>query len=112
MVYASISALVVFIIFMAYIGFIWFVPALELFVNGIILYALFLRSHVEIIKEKKHGYYLAGAAASMIVFTFMGSFLRSIFVWGITEFMMLAFIFAQAGIISHQIHKNRRKSGK
>lgn len=105
----SIAALVVFVIFMAYLGWMFLFPLIELFINGMILYVLFLRSHVEVWKEGKYSYYLAGAIISMVAYLFLGNFLKDLFVWGITTFLVIAFIFAQGGMVVHMLHKTHKK---
>ena len=102
---ASIAVLVVFIFFMVYLGFMFVLPILELAINGLILYVLFLRGHVEVWKEGKYSYYLAGAIISMIAYLFLGNFLKPLFVWSATTFLIIAFIFAQVGMIVHKLHK-------
>lgn len=101
----SIAVLVVFILLMVYLGFMFVLPILELAINGIILYVLFLRGQVEVWKEGKYGYYLAGAIISMIAYLFLGNFLKPLLVWGVTTFLIITFIFAQVGMIVHKPHK-------
>ncbi len=110
MVATSITALIVIIVFFIYLGWMFVLSILELFINGIIIYALFLRSHVEIVKEGKHYFYLAGAAAAIIVYLLAGNFLSGLLVWGITTWLVLAFIFSQIGIHGHYLHKKYKKS--
>lgn len=99
MVAPAIIALIVIIVFFAYLGWMFFIPLLELFINGILLYAVFLRSYVEIVKEKKQSFYLGGAVAAMIIYLLAGRFLSGVLVWGITTFIILAFAFAQIGML-------------
>jgi hypothetical protein len=99
MVWTFITALVVMIIFFIYLGWMFFVPVIELIINGAIIYALFLRGHAEIVKEKKHGFYMGAAVAAMIVYVIGGNFLSGLHVWGITTFLILAFVLAQVGVL-------------
>ena len=104
-----IIALIVIIVFFIYLGWIFLIPALELFINGVIIYAIFLRSHAEIVREGKHYFYLAGAVAAIIVYALAGNFLSGLLVWGITAWLVLAFIFSQIGIFGHHLHKKYKK---
>ena len=80
---------------------------LELVINGIIIYMIFLRSYAEITKEAKHYFYLGGAAASIIAYVITGNFLRPLLVWGAVTWLILAFAFSQIGIHSHVLYKKK-----
>lgn len=99
MVASSITALIVMIVFALYLGFVFFIPILELLINGILIYAMFLRSYTEIKKEKKHNFYIGGSLCAVAVFFISGNFLSKIYVWSFTTFLVLLFAFAQAGLI-------------
>lgn len=110
MVATSIIALIVIIAFFAYLGWIFFFSILELLINGVLIYVLFLRAYVEIIRERKHYFYLGGAAFAMIVYYFLRNFLSGVYVWDITTYLLLAFIFAQAGQLIHYLQKKYKKT--
>jgi len=105
----AIIALIVIILFGIYLGWLYLVPAAELFVNGIIIYAIFLRAYVEIVKEGKYHFYLAGAAAAIIVYALAGNFLGGLLVWGVTTWIVLAMAFAQIGMLGHSLYIKRKK---
>ena len=103
----TITALIVIVLFFLYLGWVFLFPVLELVINGILIYVIFLRSQVEIVKEGKHYFYLGGAAASIIVYMIAGNFLSPLLVWGVTTWLILAFAFSQIGIHSHVLYKKK-----
>lgn len=105
----SITTLVVIILFFIYLGWIFLVDAFTLLVNGILIYVIFLRSYAEIFGERKHYFYLGGAAAAMVFYYFSRNFLSGILVWGVTTYLLLAFVFSQVGLLVVFLHK---KAGK
>jgi hypothetical protein len=109
MVATSIAALIVFIVFCVYMGWIYLVPVAQLAVNGIVLYAIYLRSEAEIVKEKKFDYYLGGATFGMVIYVLAGNFLEGLLVWGPTAYIIIAFICAQIGIAGNFLHKKYKK---
>ncbi len=109
MVATSIAALIVFIIFCAYAGWIYLVPVAQLAVNGIILYVIYLRSEVELIREKKFDYYLGGATFGMIIYVLAGNFLEGLLVWGPTTYFIIAFVCAQVGMLGNYLYKKYQK---
>ncbi len=108
----SVGALIVLIGFAVFLGAVFFMPILELILNFIILYAVLLRSYVEIKREKKQNFYLGGAAASLVVFAFAGNFLSTLMVWHITTLILAAFVFAQAALAAHKYLPKYIKSAK
>ncbi len=112
MVATSIAALIVFILFMAYLGWLFLFDILELVINGAIIYALFLRSWVEIAREEKYYFYLGGAAAALVVYYFSRNFLEGIYFWGITTYIVLSFVFAQIGMLGHYVYVRYLKKKK
>ncbi|MBN2111895.1 hypothetical protein JW707_02220, partial [Candidatus Woesearchaeota archaeon] len=66
MINLAIPALIILIIFFVYMGWSFFIPVTELFINGLIIYALFLRAYAEIKKENKQAFYIGGAVCAMI----------------------------------------------
>ena len=108
----SIAALVAIILFFIYLGWIFFFSVLELLINGIAIYAIFLRAWVEIVREERHYFYLGGAAAAMVLYILAGNFLSGILVWGVTTYLLLAFAFSQLGLLGHCLYKRRREPGQ
>jgi hypothetical protein len=105
----AIIALIVIILFGAYLGWLYLVPVFEIAVNGLLIYVIFLRSYAEIMKEQKHYFYLAGAAAAIIVYVLTGNFLKNMRVWGFTTWLVLAMMFSQIGIAGHLFYKKHGK---
>jgi len=112
--FASFAAVIAFVLLMAYLGYLFVLPIFELFINGIILYSIFLRSEVEITKEKKSYFYLGGATAAIIIYVISGNFLKNLHMWSATTFIIIAFICSQIGIYGHKLHikKNNSKAQK
>lgn len=109
MVAPAIIALIVIILFGIYLGWLYLIPVFELAVNGLLIYVIFLRSYAEIMKEQKYYFYLAGAAAAIIVYVLTGNFLKDMLVWGFTAWLVLAMIFSQIGIMGHSFYKKHGK---
>ena len=109
MIAESIAALIVFIAFCIYLGWIYLVPVAQLAVNGIILYAIYLRSEVEIFREKKFDYYLGGATFGMVIYILAGNFLKGLLVWGPTAYIIIAFVCAQIGIAGNFMYNKYKK---
>lgn len=99
MIDLTITALIIIIIFFVYLGWAFFIPIAELMINGALIYALFLRINAEIRKENKQGFYIGGAVCAMIIYLITGNFLKNYLIFGITTFFILAFLFAQAGVL-------------
>jgi hypothetical protein len=95
----AVPALIILIIFFIYLGSAFFIPIAELFINGLLLYALVLRTYAEIKKENKQAYYIGGAVCAMIIYLIAGNFLEKFLIWGFTTFFIMTFIFAQAGVL-------------
>ena len=89
---APLTALVVFIIFMATMGVFFLFDILSLFLNGIVILAIALRSFAEIEKEKKCKAYGIGVILSIILTVLFGNLLA---LWWITTLIVLAFLIAQ-----------------
>jgi len=109
MVATAIMALIVFLAFCIYLGWIYLVPVAQLAVNGIILYAIYLRSEVEIFREKKFDYYLGGATFGMVIYILAGNFLKGLLAWGPTTYIIIAFACSQIGIAGNFLHKKYKK---
>ncbi len=104
-----IIALVVLILFLIYLGVQFFMSVLELFINGIFLYVIFLRSYTELVKEKKYNSYIAGAVIAMITYLIFGNIFKGFFVWSAVTYLFEAFVFAQIVIHFHKIKHKRKK---
>ncbi len=109
MVAPAIAALVVLIVFAFYLGWIYLVPAAQLVINGVILYAIYLRSMAEIVKEKRFDYYLGGATFGMIIYVIAGNFLNGLLVVGATTYIIIAFVCAQLGMLGNYLYKKYKK---
>lgn len=103
----TIIALVVFILFLVYLGFQFLISILELFINGIFLYAIFLRAYAELAKEKKFDFYLGGAVISMAFYLIFGNPFSGFYVWDITSFIFFTFFFAQVVMLVHREYSKR-----
>ena len=108
-VFASFAALIGFLLLMAYLGYLFLTPVLELIINGIILYIIFLRANVEFTKEKKSYFYLGGATAAIIIYILSGNFLKNLHIWSATTFIIITFICSQIGIYGHKFHKRNKE---
>jgi len=112
MVAESIAALIVFIIFLGYLGLRFLVPIFDLLVNGVFIYGVFLRAHVEIVKEKKYYFYLAGAVSSIVVYALAGNVFANLRFWSFTTWLFLAMVFSQIGIAGHNFYKKHNKKSR
>jgi hypothetical protein len=95
---------------MVYLGSIYLMPAAMLLVNGVFLYAILLRSYVELTKEKKFDFYLGGAVFAMIIYVFTGNFLKGLLFWQPTTYLLMAFVFSQLGVLSDYLYKKYQKN--
>jgi hypothetical protein len=102
-----IATLIIFILFMVYLGFAFLFTVLELFINGALIYMMFWRTYVEIRKEKKQNFYLAGAVLAMVTYLIFRNFLSAVFVWPVTMYLLEAFILAQ--VIQYGMKKYYKK---
>ncbi len=105
----SIIALIVLILFLIYLGIQFLLGILELFINGVLLYVIFLRAYTELVKEKKYNPYIAGAAIAMITYLILGNILSKILVWGPVTYIFEAFVFAQIVYYFHKKYKRKRR---
>ena len=101
---ASITALVAFIIFLGYLGWRFVVPVFDLFINGVFIYGIYLRAHVDIINEKKYYFYLAGAVAAIIVYALAGNVFANLRFWSFTTWLFLAMVLSQIGMAGHKYY--------
>ena len=99
MIDLAIPALIIIIMFFIYLGSAFFIPIAELVINGILLYALFLRSYAEIKKEKKQVFYIGGAVCALVIYLIAGNFLSRALIWGTTTFIFMSYVFAQIGVL-------------
>ncbi len=90
--WATIIVTIVFIVFLFYLGYSFLFNIIELILNGFIIYAVGLRTFVELNgAEKEIGYaYTFSAIIALGIVAITGSFLP--FVWSFTIFLVLTFI--------------------
>ena len=91
-----------------------FVPTIvELLINIPILYAILLRSYVELFEERKHVPYLVGLLAALLFFLvqrslFLG-FTTHYILWSPTLFLIVAFVTAQLIILYDTLNKRHNR---
>ena len=105
MIAESIIALIVFVLFMVYLGYIYLMPFAMLLINGVFLYAIILRSYVELTKENKFDFYLGGAVFAMIAYVITGNFLKGLLFWQPTTYLLMAFVFSQLAVLGKQLYE-------
>ena len=101
-----IIALIILIIFLVYVNLIFWQLALELLVNLAILYAVFLRSEVEIVTENMGAFYIQGLVFGLVLFWIFPSLFIGPFIWWITMLAIVTIIVAQ---VTHHYKINALK---
>ncbi|MBI2546040.1 hypothetical protein HYV81_02560 [Candidatus Woesearchaeota archaeon] len=98
------------VLFFFLYGIALFVPTIvELLLNLPILYAILLRSYVELFEERKYVPYLIGLLAALLFFlaqrSLFLSFTTHYILWSPTLFLIVAFVVAQLIILFDALNK-------
>lgn len=97
-----IAIVVVILLGLSYIGWIFFKTAIELILNGPLLYFVYLRARLHIFKQNKGmEYAIALLISGMIFLVTYGMFAQLPF-WPITSYLVLAYAIAEL-LIRHEI---------
>ncbi len=101
-------------LFFFLIGVSLFIPTIiELLINIPVLYAIILRSYIELYKEQKYTEYIIGLLAGLFFYLakrdLFLSFTTPYILWSPTIFLVISFLTAQLIIITNTIHKRHSK---
>ena len=103
-------------LFVLLFGISLFVPTIvELIINIPILYAIVLRTYVEVVEEKRYTEYLLGLLASFFFFLIKRDLFLGIttpyILWSPTIFLMVGFLTAQIIIMLNTLHQRHYRKG-
>ncbi len=109
--YIAIVAVIVLIFFTIWLTSYFFIDILEFIINLVILWAVCVRGYVEIEREQKQNYYLAGLLITTAVFLAVNvNFFSKIFhIWAPVLFLVTAFLLAQLSFVSHSFYIRKCK---
>jgi hypothetical protein len=93
---------------MFWTGYTFLYDLISLFINGVILYFIGLRSYVEV-QEGKHYLYLGSAIIGLIATGLTENFLKGWLIWRFTTWIIISFVIAQAVIIFNYYYKKKKK---
>jgi hypothetical protein len=107
--WATITALIVFIVFLVYLGHSFLFGVVELIVNGFIIYFTGLKMSVELNgAEKQVGYaYTFSMIISLGIVSITGSFIP--FVWSFTIFLVLTLIIKHILMYARKHYKKLKR---
>ena len=107
--WATIVATIVFVTFLFYLGYAFLFNVIELIINGFLIYAVGLRTFVELNgAEKEVGYsYTFSAIIALGIVAITGSFIP--FVWSFTIFLILTFVIKHLMMYIGKNHKKWKK---
>jgi len=88
----SILLVIGFIVVLGVMGILFLMPLIEVAINGILLYFLFLRMYTEITKYKRGEDYLISGVAAALILAITKNFLP---LWWLTTGILLMFVIAQ-----------------
>lgn len=89
----SLFALIVAIVFICIMAALFLVPLIEVTVNGIVLYLLFIRIYTEMTKYKRADLYVKCALVAGILMLLFGNYIPT---WRITTWIFTTFALAHA----------------
>jgi len=103
--YWFIAIVIVVLLGMTYIGWVYFQTALELILNIPLLYIVYLRFQLHVLKQNKGMEYAMGLIISGLIFVMTYGLFVQLPFWPITSFIFLAYLIAEL-LIYHEIkHK-------